>query len=73
MKCLEYTVKGILSEQVKNYTDFLQFAYIINRYVEDAVLSIIDPVLHHLDTANNYLLIIAVHTISSNRMSSCRN
>ena len=52
MKCFEKVIKSILYEQVKEYTDPLQFAYTKNRCVEDATLCLIDDVLKHLDNRN---------------------
>ena len=65
MKCLEYIFKDIPSEQVKNYTDVLQFAYTSNHCVEDIILSIIDSVLHHLNTANNFVRILFIYFSSA--------
>ena len=52
MKCFEKVIKHILSDQIKSFTDPLQFAYTKNRCVEDATLCLIDYVLHHLDKRN---------------------
>ena len=52
MKCLEYIVKQYLTTEVYQYRDLLQFAYVQNRCVEDAVLSVTDYILCHVDNVN---------------------
>lgn len=52
MKCLEHIVKTILNVQCSNCRDVLQFAYREKRCVDDAVLSVIDYILSHVDRPN---------------------
>ena len=52
MKCFEKIVKTLLHDQVKDSMDCFQFAYTKNRCVEDAVLSLVDNVLKHVDKPN---------------------
>lgn len=52
MKCLEYIVKKHLNAQVCDHRDLLQFAYVEKRCVDDAVLSVTDYILCHVDKAN---------------------
>ena len=52
MKCLEKIVKNMVTQQVKPHIDNFQFAYTVNRCVEDATLSLTDFVLSHVDKAS---------------------
>ena len=46
-------MKNVLCEHVKSYVDCYQFAYTKKRSVEDAVLTLSDFVLKHVEQANN--------------------
>ncbi|XP_077981372.1 uncharacterized protein LOC144436447 [Glandiceps talaboti] len=60
MKCLESIVLTRITDQVKNLTDPLQFAYRANRSVEDAVIALLHQALSHLEQPKSFVRILFV-------------
>ena len=61
MKCLERIIKRILTDEVSDTLDPMQFAYRSSRGVEDALLTINDQITSHLDKGSgNYARILYV-------------
>lgn len=60
MKCLEHIVKHHLCIQVNHLQDPLQFAYCEGKSVQDAVVTLIHNVSHHLDQPNSQVRILYV-------------
>ena len=60
MKCFEKLVKVILTQQTIEFLDSLQFAYLNNRSVEDAITCLLHTICQHLEQSGTYVRVLFV-------------
>lgn len=60
MKCLENIVRNLLCDRMEDFRDQMQFAYCINRSVQDATLTFINDISKHLDQKNSSTRILFI-------------
>jgi hypothetical protein len=59
IKCFERVVKDHITSTLPNTKDTLQFAYLTNRSMDDAIAVALHTALSHLDKRNTYVRMLA--------------